>query len=153
MSIPATKIAEMMNVNHNTIRNDIRFWWDRLSKEWNYHDMGSLAMRQMSRLENQRSRLLIYLEVEENIQLKLSIERQIFDIDTKINQYYINTTHVEKVIMDGAVKVINELAAKKKWGQLFMKSRDLVSVADEDYGDIQKMIKKSKSKVKNRAMP
>ena len=140
----------MLNVNYNTIRGDIQFWWDRLNKEWSYHEIGSLVIRQMDRLESQRMRLFGYLEKEPNITNKLSIEKQIFDIDSKINQFSINATNIHNVIMDGAVKVINKWSQDKKLGQLLMRSTDLVTVADEDLENIRNLIKKSKSKIRNR---
>jgi len=149
-SVSGIKTAEMLNVNYNTIRGDIQFWWDRLNKEWSYHEIGSLVIRQMDRLESQRMRLFGYLEKEPNITNKLSIEKQIFDIDSKINQFSINATNIHNVIMDGAVKVINKWSQDKKLGQLLMRSTDLVTVADEDLENIRNLIKKSKSKIRNR---
>ena len=82
----AVKIADMMNINRHTINGDISYWYSKLSKEWNDHDVDSWYMKQIHRLESQRTRLIENLEKEDNIHNKLAIEKVILEIDNKIIQ-------------------------------------------------------------------
>lgn len=82
----AIKIAEMMKINRHTINGDISYWYSKLSKEWKDHDVDSWYMKQIHRLEIQRTRLIENLEKEPSIENKLAIEKVILDIDNKIIQ-------------------------------------------------------------------
>lgn len=151
--IPATKIADLIKVNRNTINSDIQFWWSQLGKEWDYHDVNSWVMRQLKRLESQRARLMTYLENEDSTEGKLSIERLLLDIDNRISQIFINTKYSSDQMVDKSVKLLNEWAGNQKLGKLFLRKTDLTFVADEDYDDIRKKIDESKAKVRNRGTP
>jgi len=82
----SVQISEMMKVNRNTINSDINFWYGRLSKEWNSYDIESWCMKQMHRMETQRTRLMEQLQRQEDLHDTLAIEKMILDIDTKITQ-------------------------------------------------------------------
>jgi len=54
----AVKIAQLMNVNRHTIESDIKYGYSILAKEWNRSTIDSWFMKQVYRLEEQRTRLL-----------------------------------------------------------------------------------------------
>jgi len=85
LGISALKIAEMMEVNRNTINSDIRFWYSTLEDEWKKISIKQWIMKQINRLEDQRSRLLEELEKQESASQKISIERLLLEIETRIS--------------------------------------------------------------------
>jgi len=82
----AVKISEMLDVNRNTINEDIKFWYSELSKEFVQSDINSWLMKQIHRLEAQISRLYEESEKIENPLEKLAYEKLIFDIENKKTQ-------------------------------------------------------------------
>lgn len=81
----AIKISEMLNINRNTINEDIRYWYSELAQELK-HDVTTWAIEQFHSFEGQKNRLIEQLEKEELIQHKLAIEKLIFQINDKLSQ-------------------------------------------------------------------
>ena len=79
----ATKIAETMNVNRNTINGDVNYWYTRLSNTGRNIDLQGWCHRQLYRLETQRRRLLEYLEKDNRLQARIGYEKMIFDMTVK----------------------------------------------------------------------
>ena len=80
------QIAQELDVNKNTITEDIRYWYDVLyvelqqtAKDW--------ALKQYSRLEEQRTRLADLLSKQEDIGIILKIEKMIMDLDRAICKF------------------------------------------------------------------
>ena len=80
----ARKIAELMNINRNTINGDIKHWYSKVTKS---HDiqLESAIYTILERLDIQRTRVREYLDKTSNISEKISIERIILDL--KIPSY------------------------------------------------------------------
>jgi len=87
----AVKIAEMLNVNRNTINEDIKHLYSNLGKEWKEHNLESWLLKQIRRLESQRSRLREGLDDLQDPQVKLNLEKKIFELDNKIIQIVTKT--------------------------------------------------------------
>ncbi len=79
----ATKIAEMLNVNRNTINKDIKEWYAKVSEELPEYN-ASLLLKQIHRLEMQQARLLEELEKCTEIKDKFIIEKLLFSINSKM---------------------------------------------------------------------
>ena len=79
----AIKIAEMLNVNRNTINADIQDWYSKVSEEIPQHN-ASLLLKQIHRLEMQQARLLEELESSKEIKEKFSIEKLLYAINAKM---------------------------------------------------------------------
>lgn len=84
----AVEIAKLLNVNRNTINDDIAYWYQRIGNESNIKDINAKLVRQILSLYIQRDRLLEYLEDAESISEKIKIERFIFDINNKLTSIY-----------------------------------------------------------------
>ncbi len=80
----AVSIANQLDVNRNTINEDIKYWYAELYNSDNSLFTKDWLDKQFTRLELQRTRLL--KELEENISLKerLQIEKFISNIDLSI---------------------------------------------------------------------
>ena len=79
----AIKIAEMLNVNRNTINKDIKEWYAKVSEELPEYN-ASLLLKQIHRLEMQQARLLEELEKCTEIKDKFIIEKLLFSINSKM---------------------------------------------------------------------
>ena len=84
----AAKIAELLNVNRNTINDDISYWHSQLANEMKSQDLTAKMTKQIQRMEIQRDRLLEDLEESENLDERIRLERFISDIDNRLVQLY-----------------------------------------------------------------
>ena len=84
--LAATKIAEILGVNRNTVNDDIQYWYEVLADEWHQADIYGFMQSKLERLESTRARLLTYLQNATTIEQKLAIERMIAQIDIKVAQ-------------------------------------------------------------------
>ena len=92
---PAVKIAEMLNVNRNTINDDIRYWHQQLANEMNAQDISAKMTKQIQRMDIQRDRLLGDLEDAESLEQRIKLEKFISDIDNRLIGVY------SKMIVNG----------------------------------------------------
>ena len=81
--ISAIKIAEMLNVNRNTINADIKEWYRKVSEELPEYNV-SLLLKQIHRLEMQQARLLDELENCTEAKGRFTIEKILYAINSKI---------------------------------------------------------------------
>ncbi len=99
----ALKIAELLEVNRNTINEDIHYWHQQLAGEFQAQDLTAKMTKQIQRMEIQRDRLLDDLEEADSLDERIRIERFISDIDNRLTQLF------SKMISQGKTKL--EVAA------------------------------------------
>ena len=80
----AVKIAELLNVNRNTINEDIRYWHKQIAGEFQAQELTAKMRKQIQRMEIQRDRLLDDLEQAESLGEKIRLERFIAEIDNRL---------------------------------------------------------------------
>lgn len=111
--ISSIKIAERMNVDRNTINNDIQLAYKELYKESEHVEFDYFYAKQVARLESQRTRLLSYLDNTSEVEKKLAIERQITDIDFKLISIATKLYYGGLNFWDAVYKKYNDVAEKK----------------------------------------
>jgi len=84
----AVKISELLNVNRNTINEDIRYWHSQLANEMKAQDLTAKMTKQIQRMEIQRDRLLEDLEDVDDINEKIKLEKFIHEIDNRLVQVF-----------------------------------------------------------------
>ncbi|MHA7734017.1 hypothetical protein [Nitrosopumilus sp. S6] len=84
----AVKIAEILNVNRNTINEDIKFWEKQFANDIKIYDLVSKIKLQIQKMEMQRERLHEDLEKIDIFSEKIIVEKFINDIDNKLIQFY-----------------------------------------------------------------
>src|SRR3990172_13044829 len=84
----ARKIAEMMNVNRNTINGDIDYWFSRISKNVNLVNPEDRILIGIERMHVQLTRLREQLDKVKSNSERMSIERLIYDVNCKILHTY-----------------------------------------------------------------
>lgn len=141
---PALTIAEIMKVNRNTINNDINYLYSHLSKEWDNHDIQSWWMRQMRRLEMQRTRLREELDKKTDFEKRIVLEKIILDIDNKLLQSSIKTIKTTDEIVDTAAAVLNKYAKEHKLDATYVRSRDINKLETRNLEKIVHIIKRDR---------
>jgi hypothetical protein len=114
--VPATRIAELMKVDRNTVNNDLKILYRKALNDYNPDDMSldDILQKQLLRLETQRDRLCLYLSDAKDINNKIAIERLIADIDFKLIGAIEKVNHNMGRFWDEIIKEINRIAEEKK---------------------------------------
>ena len=81
--ISAVKIAETLSVNRNTVNEDIREWYVKVSEELPEQN-SSLLLKQIQRVEMQYSKLAEELDKCKDFKEKIASERLMFAVSSKI---------------------------------------------------------------------
>jgi len=110
----ARKIAEFLQVNRGTINRDIMYWHADIAKRWRHFDPMSQVMLQVERFRMQRTRLRKQLDNTESFKEKMTIEKFIFDIDTKICNFKIRLAEARRNVYGEAEILANERFQKEK---------------------------------------
>jgi len=80
----AVQIAKLLNVNRNTINDDIKYWYTELYDDDKSNFSRDWLDKQFTRLELQRARLRKELEDDISLKDRLQVERFITNIDLSI---------------------------------------------------------------------
>jgi len=110
----ARKIAEFLNINRGTINRDVMFWHADIAKKWRHYDPELFGMKQIERLEMQRTRLRKQLDTTETFRERITIEKFIFDINNKIVNFQIRISESFNQTAMMAAEMINEKLEKQK---------------------------------------
>jgi hypothetical protein len=110
--VPATRIAELMKVDRNTINNDLKILYRKALNDYDPDDMSldDILQKQFLRLETQRDRLCLYLCDAKDINNKIAIERLIADIDFKLIGAIEKVNHNASIFWDEIIKGVNKIA-------------------------------------------
>lgn len=136
----------MMKINRNTINNDIRYLYSQLEKEWKDYSMDSWWMKQVYRMETQRTRLLEQLDKEVDFQKRLALEKMIFEIDSKMIQSSIKIMASTEYNMDTIIDILNKYAKEHKLDLGFARSWDINKLETKSVEKILQIIKNDKAK-------
>lgn len=133
----AIKTSELLNVNRNTVNEDIRYWYSELVQELNY-DVVTWAIEQIHTFESQKNRLLELLEKEESTQNKIAIEKIIFQINDKRSQFiskmFSNNTMPNPKTDDEIIETIKDhvryllLSTNKMFSKFWSKADLLIGI-------------------------
>lgn len=80
----ALKIADTLDVNRNTVNEDIKYWSRQIAAEFGKENLAETLCRQIERLDIQRRRILDEIEKQDDIAKKIQLEKLLFGIDYKI---------------------------------------------------------------------
>jgi len=124
----AVKISDLLDVNRNTINDDIKFWYSQMIDELGNDNLKTWVIKQFTRFEIQRNRLLENLENYERLSEKLAIEKLLFNIDSKSAQLMTTIITNAKTItmLNQQTKTIGENEIKKIVRELIKKSEKKV---------------------------
>jgi len=109
----ALTISRMLDVNRNTITNDLKVCFSQLSNEHDGFDIGAIVMTQFHRMEIQRRRLVDLLNKTLEFHDRLTLERMISDIDNRVQQGAIRVDSSSTNVVKLAVGVFNRWAKEQ----------------------------------------
>ena len=136
----ARKIAEMMNVSRHTINNDIRFLYREMSKEWENVDIKGWVIKQITRMDLQRTRIIHDLENVKSFSDKMAIEKLILDIDTRISSFIPKIIASEDAVKDEIVNRLNEHAKKYGYKGRWVSKYDVLKVSEKNKEKIDNIL-------------
>src|SRR3989304_4589358 len=110
----ARKIAELMNVNRNTINRDVDYWYYKACKNFNYMDPENRIIMTLQRMGIQMSRLREQLDKVKTNSERMAIERLIFDINSKMLHTHQKLGESFIRISKMGVKYVNDLLKKER---------------------------------------
>ena len=126
----AIKISDLMKINRNTINADIKYWYSNIKEELKQNSE-DFILRQIGRLEAQRSRIIENLA--ENKVDDIKYEKLLLDIDVKINNMLLRTSPDKPVtselveIQEGVIKNIILFLIIKHSRDYGLKKEDIIS--------------------------
>ena len=136
----AIQISQMMKVNRHTINDDIKYLYSEMAKDWNRGQVDSWLMKQVYRLEEQRTRLLLKLEKAAD-DIYLHIEREIKDIDFKIFHMISKASYSRETNINVILKELNEQCKKNLIPASFIRPFDLIKISKKTNDQIRELIK------------
>jgi hypothetical protein len=139
--MPATRIAQLMNVDRNTINNDLNFLYRQALSDYNLDDMSldDILEKQLVRLETQRDRLGIYLSDAKDVTNKVTIERLIADIDFRVLSAVEKINHNTVQFYDQIIMAVNNIAQNKKLDVRFTSLFELREISIDSRVDLNKL--------------
>ena len=138
---PATKIADMMNINRHTISDDISYWYGKLATEWNKVDVYGWHMKQLYSLESQKQRLLEELKKAKTLSNKITIEKLLLQIDDRITKLITQANKTEEKTRHDAISMLNKFAQNNGLEHRFVDQYSLLKVPEERLRKIQKVLR------------
>ena len=145
----ARKIAEMMNVSRNTVNADIDYWYTKLEQELSSIAPEANMAKLVNRLEVQRNRLREELDKTKDFQEKVSINKMLLDIDSRMIQFSLKIKTSEKTVYDLATRRLNDWMKEEKYDHRFMLIGSLFDFSPSTFEKIMKIINEDKVQIKH----
>ena len=140
------KIADRMRVNRNTVNNDIQYLYSQAIRKSNALDPEQWVQIHSERMEIQRTRLREKLDNATNSSEQNVIEKQIFELESKILQTRIKLFESIQMVHERATDIINHWLEKEGHTSRYHSFYDLIKVSDEANLKIKKIIKEDRMK-------
>ena len=140
--VPATRIAELMKVDRNTINNDLKILYREALNDYNPNDISldDILHKQLVRLETQRDRLGLYLSDAKDINSKIAIERLIADIDYKVIGAIEKLDHNDGRFWEKIIKKVNEIAEHNKLNIRYTSLFELREISKDSRKSLNKLM-------------
>lgn len=144
--IPAVKIADMMQVNRNTINDDIKWLYTKMASDLEGPEWDGYAYKQIVRLEVQRSRLLSYLQEAKELEQKLAIERQLSELDLRLASLMLKLKYDYVRFWDEVIKHVNKAADSEGIKYGYTNVFEKIRIPMEARKALDEMIQKEKNR-------
>jgi len=106
--------------------------------------MESWYMKQIGRMESQRTRLLEDLEKNEDTMKRLAIEKMVLDIDNKIMQAVMKIDFGKQNMLNKGVTQLNNWAKEQKLDVRYIEERSLIKTSTKTRDKIIKLIQEDR---------
>jgi len=143
----ARKIAELMKVNRNTVNSDISYWYSKIGKNHNIFNPEAAICVSLERFQVQRLRLRIQIEKTQSFQERLTLERLILDIDSRIMHTYQKLSDSAIRISSFTSKCLNDWMKDHNKPERVMSPLSKITVSEKALKRIDEIIKEDRKQV------
>lgn len=147
---PALEIARVLNVNRNTINDDIKFWRNKIGDSLTGFDIKKRVIQLFQKRALQRERLLENLEEAESFEEKEKVEKFIAMMDEKEELFLLKLIGINKLDFNPPKKHnhVAEDILKKFLRNLIFENLALGKRSNYSYWDLQfEYIRQTQSEV------
>lgn len=146
----ARKIAELMKMSRSTVNSDLDYWYSKILQNDDVLYPEAAAKITLERLDIQRSRLREQLDKASSLQEKITIERMMYEIDSKILNTYNRMADSMKRVVELSTQRVNEWLEKNNSNYRYTSFFDKISVSSDAQKKINSIIEKDRKR--NRAL-
>ena len=146
----ARKIADLMKMSRNTINGDIDFLYGNTVKNYNLVSPQTAVIKQLAKLEIQKTRLRESLDKTQNPSEKISIERLIFDIDSKLIHVRIKISESHYRVHEIATAWLNRYLKNHQQPSRYFALFDTMQVSTKTQKKIKKLISEDQHRKRSR---
>lgn len=136
----AVKIAELMKINRHTVDDDISYWYSKLKNNWDELHIESLLLKQILRMEDQRTRLLEQLKNTDSFESKLSLEKMIMESDNRLTSVYLKSRDTDREMLDFSKNTLNKWLEDMQLDVRVSTNHELTILTTETQNKIKKLI-------------
>ena len=129
-----------MKINRNTINGDIDFLYGLTVKNYNLINPQTAVIKQLTKLEIQKTRLREMLDKVYNPSEKISMERLLFDIDSKIIHIRIKISESHYRVHQLATSWLNRYSKNHQQTSRYFAQFDVTKVSVKTQKKIKKLI-------------
>jgi len=145
----ASKIADLLKINRNTIYGDLDYWYLQSFLTVNPFDPSQTIRINLQRMDIQRTRLREQLDKTETFQEKLALERLILEIDSKILNIHNKLANSTRNIFDLSTKKLNKWLKDNNKDVQYLNLFDRFSVSSKASEKIWKIIEEDRLRYKS----
>ncbi len=140
---PSVRISEATKINRHTIDNDVREIYRKMYGDGRFNEAYATVMleKQIERLEAQRTRLLEYLDSTKELEQKLTVERMVFDIDTRLAHIMQNAYSTNDKVEELALSRLNEWAKEHNVEQRWISRWELMKTKPKQFDKIMRILR------------
>ena len=145
-SYSARKIADLMKVNRNTVNGDIDYWYSHIFKRVNILNPEFKIVTGLERMQIQLTRLREQLDKTKSISERISIERLMYDINSKILYTYQKLAISSIRTLDMATQWYNDKMKKKNLSERGISYYDTITVSDKAHERINRIVNEDRKR-------
>ena len=136
----ARKIAELMKVSRNTINGDMQYWYSKILRNIHIINPETSIIVQLDKMKIQGTRLREQLDKASDGSERITIERLIFDINSKIMHTVQKLADSKIRNQERAAEWLNNQMSKNNWPERTLTYFDTISVSPKSYERIRRII-------------
>lgn len=144
LGMSARKIANLMKINRNTINEDIRYWYSKAIDTWNVLSPEDQIVKGLLRLEIQRNRLRAELGNASNLTERLTVERLLSDVESRIVGINTRLCDTEIRMLATVTDRLNKWMEKNGNQTRYISAFETIAVSKKAREQIAKVIEEDK---------
>ncbi|MEM3065616.1 MAG: hypothetical protein QW177_09665 [Candidatus Nitrosotenuis sp.] len=149
----ARRIAEMMKINRNTVNSDINYWYSKIVTSESIFSPKITVLQTKERLNNQRVRLYEMLNKASTIQEKLTIEKMITDIDSKLANISLRLVDAAWRVYDMGIAQLNRYLKEAGIKRHVFSLRDYIMVSETARQKIERILEEDRGSLQGNQAP